>query len=340
MTTVKNGSKGNDVKTLQTLLNEKGYNCGKVDGIFGKNTENAVKQFQKDNGLSVDGIVGTKTWEALQSHPTIKNGSRGSAVKEAQTILNNLGYNAGSVDGIFGTNTENAVKQFQQNMGLSVDGIVGKNTWDKLLNSTNEYPTIKKGSKNNYVTIAQNRLNELGYEAGSADGIFGTNTENAVKAFQSANGLSVDGIIGKNTWAKLNSDSAVPASAISEPATEHFKLSEYRCKDGSLPPKSMWPKIQENMNLLEKIRAELGGHAITITSGYRSPEYNEQLRKKDPNGVAKDSQHLHGTAADIQVSGVSPSKVYQVADRLNPNGGVGKYSTFTHVDVRGKHARW
>lgn len=48
MTTVKNGSKGNDVKTLQTLLNEKGYNCGKVDGIFGKNTENAVKQFQKD----------------------------------------------------------------------------------------------------------------------------------------------------------------------------------------------------------------------------------------------------------------------------------------------------
>lgn len=64
MTTLKNGSKGSDVITLQNSLNEKGYNLV-ADGIFGLNTENAVKAFQKTNGLDADGIVGPKTWLAL-----------------------------------------------------------------------------------------------------------------------------------------------------------------------------------------------------------------------------------------------------------------------------------
>ena len=63
--TLRKGDKGEDVKTLQTALNEAGYDCGKVDGIFGKNTQKAVKAFQKDKGLKVDGIVGRNTWTAL-----------------------------------------------------------------------------------------------------------------------------------------------------------------------------------------------------------------------------------------------------------------------------------
>ncbi|MCH5167537.1 MAG: peptidoglycan-binding protein [Erysipelotrichales bacterium] len=68
MTTIRNGSKGNDVKLCQQLLNKFG-NYGLVeDGIFGAKTESAVKDFQKKNVLSVDGIVGPKTWEALQKN--------------------------------------------------------------------------------------------------------------------------------------------------------------------------------------------------------------------------------------------------------------------------------
>lgn len=64
MTTLKNGSKGTDVKTLQTKLNSIGYGLV-VDGVFGKKTETAVKEFQKANELSVDGVVGPKTWSKL-----------------------------------------------------------------------------------------------------------------------------------------------------------------------------------------------------------------------------------------------------------------------------------
>ena len=57
---LKKGSRGTEVKKLQEQLNKLGYNCGKVDGIFGSRTESAVKAFQKANGLVVDGIVGAK----------------------------------------------------------------------------------------------------------------------------------------------------------------------------------------------------------------------------------------------------------------------------------------
>lgn len=67
--TVKKGSKGEIVKELQTLLIGKGYSCGKsgADGIFGSATDEAVKAYQAENDLTVDGIVGSKTWEKLLS---------------------------------------------------------------------------------------------------------------------------------------------------------------------------------------------------------------------------------------------------------------------------------
>jgi hypothetical protein len=65
--TLRRGSQGDDVAELQTMLNARGYDCGKVDGIFGKGTEAAVKAFQRDNGLDADGVVGRKTWAALEA---------------------------------------------------------------------------------------------------------------------------------------------------------------------------------------------------------------------------------------------------------------------------------
>lgn len=92
------------------------------------------------------------------------------------------------------------------------------------------------------------------------------------------------------------------------------------------------PKL---MNLLEEIRTACGNRAITVTSGYRTESYNKKV------DGAKQSQHLYAAAADIKVSGKSASEVYKLCDRLvGSRGGVGKYSTFTHVDVRGHKARW
>ena len=255
----------------------------------------------------------------------IKSGSRGELVALVQLMLHEKGYSCGSADGIFGTKTESAVRSYQKAKGLSVDGIVGTNTYAKLFTEC----LLKDGSRGELVKALQTRLNEQGYGAGSADGIFGRNTEQAVKALQSAAGLAVDGKVGKNTWTALEGKAAgVPASA-------HFKLSEFKCKDGTAVPTKYYGNCQKLMNLLEEIRAACGNRAITITSGYRTESYNKKV------DGAKQSQHLYAAAADIKVSGKSASEVYKLCDRLvGSRGGVGKYSTFTHVDVRGHKARW
>ena len=144
--TVYSGSRGESVKTLQERLNAKGYNAGSVDGIFGKNTREAVIAFQKANGLAADGIVGKLTWAKLYdttaalpaasttagTQPTVYRGSRGDAVRRLQELLNKKGFDCGAVDGIFGSKTYAAVMAFQKANGLGADGIVGPLTWGKL----------------------------------------------------------------------------------------------------------------------------------------------------------------------------------------------------------------
>ena len=111
----------------------------------------------------------------------------------------------------------------------------------------------------------------------------------------------------------------------------NFKLNDFRCTDGSIAP--IDPRLIVG---LEQLRILLGNRPIRVISGYRSPQYNAKI------GGAKRSYHMRGMAADIQVTGVSPSRVKAAAEQipLFKNGGIGLYSSFTHVDVRGKKVRW
>ena len=161
----------------------------------------------------------------------LKRGSRGAAVQQLQQQLIKLGFLKGSADGIFGPQTEAAVRSFQKAYGLKQDGIAGPATLGKLAevlsgskgNDGSSSPpqsppqsggssgsssapittTLKLGSKGSQVVTLQKRLNELGYNCGAADGIFGSKTRQAVMAFQKDNGLAVDGIVGPKTIAKL-----------------------------------------------------------------------------------------------------------------------------------------
>ena len=145
--------------------------------------------------------------------PMLYRGCTGDAVKTLQDKLNALGYNSGSVDGIFGAKTYAAVTAFQKANSLGVDGIVGKLTWGKLYGVSPAMPVetttvvgrpmVSYGSRGDAVRKLQELLNALGYDCGSVDGIFGSKTKAAVLAFQKANGLGVDGIVGPLTWAKL-----------------------------------------------------------------------------------------------------------------------------------------
>jgi len=138
----------------------------------------------------------------LNNYPIIKQGSRGNFVRILQYLLNGFGANI-SVDGVFGGGTLRAVNQFQQNNGLTVDGIVGRNTWNKLLNLNPSSEVLKRGSRSSAVEYLQRLLLSFLYPISNIDGIFGPETENAVRAFQQENGLSVDGVVGRNTWQAL-----------------------------------------------------------------------------------------------------------------------------------------
>ena len=244
---LKLGSSGSEVREVQSRLKDLGYfKYPNITGYYGTITRDAVKAFQASKGLVQDGMVGSKTWAALQSGSTssrgssssgntintlLKKGSRGSAVTQLQQLLKDKGYLKGPVDGIFGNQTYNAVRSFQKDAGLAVDGIVGSKTWAALQSGNTSSrgssssrdivstELLKLGSRGTAVSNLQQRLKDLGYSIGKVDGIFGSQTQKAVKAFQKDNGLAADGIVGSKTIAKLNN----PAKKASDSTTDTGK---------------------------------------------------------------------------------------------------------------------
>ena len=258
-TSLKVGSTGDEVRKMQNRLKELGYLKGSADGDFGAATESAVKSFQAQNGLAVDGKAGTATLNKLYSanakkapanvtntsKPTatpftsFKHGDTGAEIKRMQTRLKELGYLNGKADGDFGDATEAAVRYFQQRNNLTVDGKAGQKTLDKLYSSSAKAakatptPTAKptktpkvtatpkaesldyyleNGASGTKVRTLQNRLIELGWLSGQADGKYGNATEYAVKAFQKRySSLWDDGVAGPDTLKQLYGAGAATA---------------------------------------------------------------------------------------------------------------------------------
>ena len=133
-TTIKLGDRSDDVKRLQRVFaRAKVLGPDAVDGVFGRQTEDAVKDFQQSNGLVVDGVVGPITWSHIhpyrEASPTLQAGSLGPVVALLQGVIKTgFGY-AGEIDGIFGPATEAVVRQYQTNSGLPVTGIMDERTW-------------------------------------------------------------------------------------------------------------------------------------------------------------------------------------------------------------------
>ncbi len=253
--TLREGDRGAEVKAMQKRLKELGYLTGSADGVFGPMTTEAVKAFQKRNGLTADGVVGPATLAKLNSSSakaasssassgtssststadtdtTLRSGSRGQAVKDLQKRLKTLGYYSGSIDGVYGTGTIKAVRAFQERNRLTVDGVAGPSTLKQLYSSSAKSArddadddddqdvddgVLRKGSRGQAVRTLQKKLKDLGYYTGSVDGAYGDATIAAVRAFQARNKLTVDGAAGTSTLKVLYSSSAKPAEAKDEP---------------------------------------------------------------------------------------------------------------------------
>ena len=248
-TALRTGSTGSAVEQVQFWLNtlaqyESALPSLSVDGRYGAATASAVRAFQRRYGLTVDGVVGRETWNAIynefrsiQSDNGTPNAYPGTALREgasgqnvrlvqfwlkiAHTVYSRL--NDLTVDGRFGAATTAAVKRFQTYFGLTSDGVVGRTTWNKLYEVYNdiankllssslrpgEYPGIlRRGSSGTAVRELQFYLYLLSaYESSipavGIDGSFGAATETAVRAYQRFAGLTVDGIVGRATWESL-----------------------------------------------------------------------------------------------------------------------------------------
>jgi peptidoglycan hydrolase-like protein with peptidoglycan-binding domain len=132
----RNGDTGPEVYAIQYLLRTKVPNPNplQTDGTFGPKTRASVINFQNQEGLTPDGIVGQQTWSALIEGALVKQGSQGDTTRAVQTLLKfKFGNEALVVDGNFGPYTDEAVRRFQECHYLINDGIVGPQTWQALI---------------------------------------------------------------------------------------------------------------------------------------------------------------------------------------------------------------
>ena len=151
---------------------------------------------------------------ALAASPVLKLGVSGSEVTKLQSRLIALGYaDFSEATGYFGSATQTAVIRFQSNHGLVVDGVAGSATQSRLYSSSAKSLILKPGSSSEAVRALQLRLKELGYFSGTGTGHYGEVTLAAVKAFQKARGLAVDGIAGPKTRIQAFSKASAPAAS-------------------------------------------------------------------------------------------------------------------------------
>ena len=138
------------------------------------------------------------------AEPVLRKGSTEPEVRDLQEALKALGHDPGPIDGVFGSRTEDAVRAFQQAKGIAVDGIVGRVTWINIDEADGSEPVLRVGSTGLPVRRLQSRMSAVGFEMGGVDGVFGARTDTAVRDLQQRSGLTVDGVVGLETWAVVN----------------------------------------------------------------------------------------------------------------------------------------
>lgn len=231
------GDRDEWVEALQEKLHETDYLKCNPTGYFGTDTQNAVVQFQADHGgLAVDGKAGPETRKALlganyteidssrevngssqqtesastspASGATALNpGDKGSDVSDLQQRLKDREYyEYPSITGYYGPVTTEAVEKFQRTNNLAVTGVMDAESLSLLKSDGAKYYTMYPGDSGDDIKTMQDRLSELGYFDAASTGYFGSITTSAVKSFQDANGLSVDGVVGKDTRRVLYSN--------------------------------------------------------------------------------------------------------------------------------------
>ena len=209
--TVKNGSEGKDAESVQTRLQELGYYRGKVDGKFGRASVNALKNFQSNNGLKADGVAGSGTYRILFSAKAVPFESPTQPPEIAPV-------------------TPTAAPAATPTATPKQESV---------------WKTLRPGDSGAEVRQLQENLIQLGYLSGKPDGKYGAKTQEAVRAFQKANKLKVDGTAGPATLKAVYGGKAAAAPTAKPTATPKPSEATASLKQGSTGSevKSMQEKL-------------------------------------------------------------------------------------------------
>ena len=196
----------------QRLMDLEYMEQGEPTEHFGPATESAVIRFQIKNELEPTGQIDNAQWALLNSSDAKKFslviGMEGEDIASMQERLRDLGYLEAPATGYFGTDTQAAIRLFQEKNGLSVDGNAGEATTEKLYSEDVKANFVGYGAEGDAILEMQKKLQKLGYLTTEPDGKYGSDTVNAVKRFQTRNGLIADGYYGYDTRQLLNSGEA------------------------------------------------------------------------------------------------------------------------------------
>ena len=300
---LKYGDTGDEVEEMTERLRDLGYMDDDVRR-YSSAVREAVKLFQKLNGLTADGVAGEETLRKLYSssavpygvsgsYATLKRGDKGlAAIYQLQRRLKELGYYTIAVDGDYGSGTERAVRHFQRINGLEKTGIADSQT-QKLLysssakpadsSSAEDYKVLSRSSKYHPAVVPlQRRLKTLGYTVGSADGYFGSQTYRAVREFQRRNGLKATGVADETTQRVLFSSAAISASGASSSSSSSSS-------SGSYGRQLYWGCEGEDVKQLQKTLLSKGYYQVRTADGvYGQWTYDAVRAFQKDHGLAVD----------------------------------------------------
>jgi peptidoglycan hydrolase-like protein with peptidoglycan-binding domain len=200
------------VLAVQTRLNDLGYNAGPEDGVFGPTTRGAVRTFQSDNGIPITGEITESLLKRVQQaagEGGNDDAQRTAMVKSVEQALDVRGYEVGPIDGKVTTQTTSAVRTYQSDAGLTVDGRIDGNLLTALQKGQSNLDTMTRAQ---LVQSIQTSLNQRGYNAGPADGVFGPSTRRAILVYQGDASLPLTGEASRQLLTHLASSDIEPGS--------------------------------------------------------------------------------------------------------------------------------
>ena len=194
------------VAAVQRALNDLGYAAGPVDGLMGGKTRGAIRAYQIDNGLPVSGEPSRSLYDHLQktltarANPAPAPGVDAATIVEIQTRLRDRGYNVAAVSGTLDSSTVAAIRAFQTDAGMPVNGQANAALLDQLrIGSAAPGRALTRAE----VVRLQTALSERGYDTGPADGVIGPKVRGAIRAYQADAGQPVNGMATPTLLANL-----------------------------------------------------------------------------------------------------------------------------------------